>query len=63
MTKLFTAICFDNLVKAYKYRRILNRERNLKNFESFARSKGIIYVNYYDRETQKFIMRKNISTI
>ena len=63
MTKLFTAIGFDATGKAFKYRRILNRERNLKNFESFARTKNIIYVNYYDRETKNFVMRKNISNM
>lgn len=60
MEKLLTAICFDKNNKAYKYRRIINRLGSVDNFEKFLRTKNIIYVNYYDKESKKFIRQKRL---
>jgi len=58
--KLLTAICFDLDNKAYKYRRIQNNTRSLNNFESFARTKSIKYINYYDRDTKLFLRQQKL---
>ena len=60
MEKLLTAICFNQDNKAFKYRRIINRLGSIENFENFLRSKNIIYVNYYDKETKKFIKQRKL---
>lgn len=60
MTKLLTAICFDFNNKAYKYRRIQNKDSSINRFESFCRTKSIKYVNYYDKETRRFLRQKKI---
>jgi len=60
MTKLLTAICFDLEGKAYKYRRLINKPVSLAKFETFCKTKNIKYINYYDRETKRYIRRSNI---
>lgn len=60
MTKLLTAICFDKLGKAYKYRRLQNKETHIKRFESFCRTKNIDYINYYDKETRAYLRRQKL---
>jgi len=53
-TKFFTAIFFDSSKKAYKYRNIGNNTHHLQKFEHFARSKGAIEINYYQKQDGKF---------
>jgi hypothetical protein len=60
MEKLITAIAFNKENKAYKYRRIINRLGTVEKFENFLRSKNIVYVNYYDKETRKFIQQRRL---
>jgi len=57
---MLTAICFDSNNKAFKYRRIINKLGSVENFEKFLRTKNIIYVNYYDLQTKKFITQKRL---
>lgn len=56
MAKLLTAICFfsskeDRL--PLKYRNINNEEK----FINYVRNKGVLYVNFYSKETKEFIKR------
>lgn len=51
----YNAIFFDRNSRAYKYRTIKNMER----FESYITGKfDVLYINYYDRKTRKFLFRK-----
>jgi hypothetical protein len=52
----YTAICIDNIGKAYKYRNI--KKSNFDNFEKFVGAKNIIYINYYEKQSKKFSHRK-----
>jgi hypothetical protein len=51
-----TALCCDSLGKWKKYRNI--REDRLLNFEKFAKLNGIRYINYYNKISKNFVMRK-----
>jgi len=53
---LYTCIIFfdaKNSIQPAKYRKI----NNLDNFESFARRRGGIYFNVYEKETKIFVKR------
>lgn len=54
-----TAICFDFQNKAYKYRNIKNNDRQKTAFEKYCASKEIAYINYYGKESRKFLYRVN----
>jgi hypothetical protein len=56
-TKFFTAIFFNSEKKAFKYRNIANKEPQLANFLHFAKSKGAVEVNLYDKFTKQFIRK------
>ena len=54
--KLLTAICFFNpklSAAPLKYRNINNVEK----FVAFAAGKGVMYVNFYAKESKQFIQR------
>lgn len=62
--KHYTAICFDANNKPYKYRHIDTEK--LASFEKFARTAKynkpeIIYINYYDSKTKKFVFQVNFN--
>ena len=51
--KIFTAICFFHVreqKQPLKYRNIVNKEK----FCSWIATKGVIYVNWYDKETKQY---------
>ncbi len=55
------AICFDSAGKAYKFHNIKNTQFRRKKFEQFAKQKyAVIYVNWYCRNTRKFIEQTKI---
>jgi len=56
-TKFFTVIFFNLEKKAFKYRNIPNKEPQLANFLHFAKSKGAIEINLYDKFTKLFIRK------
>jgi len=58
MLNYFTAICFDTNGKAYKYRNI--SKSKIINFEKFAKSKNIIYINYYFKQSRLFSHQEKI---
>jgi hypothetical protein len=60
MEKLLTAICFNDKNKAFKYRKIINRLGTVDKFETFLKSKNIVYINYYDSVTKKFLYQKKM---
>ena len=52
--ELFNAICFISKdVAPLKYRGIHNKEK----FEKFAKTKGVAYINYYNKKTRIFAGR------
>lgn len=56
MAKLMTGICFfspkdDKL--PLKYRNINNEQK----FINYVKEKGVMYVNFYSKETKEFIKR------
>lgn len=51
----YTALCCDNFGKWFKYRMIGEKKTN--EFEKFARSKQIRYINYYNKKTKLFVKR------
>lgn len=52
--ELFNAICFiAKDIPPLKYRGIHNKEK----FEKFAKTKGVAYVNYYNKKTRIFAGR------
>ena len=57
MDKYITAICFDFNDKPYKYRNIRNTARCREAFEKFCSIKEICYINYYSKDTRKFMVR------
>ena len=60
MPTYYNAIFFDNKTKAYKYRNIKDIER----FESYIRGKyEVLYVNYYDKKTKKYLFRNYLKRI
>lgn len=61
MSKFFTAIGIRPDGTALKYRNIPNQGPALAKFEAFIKSKGVAYVNYYDRENRSFVRRAAIS--
>jgi len=60
MSKKLIAIGITQDKTAYKYR-LQNTPRSLSSFEKFIKTKGVIYVNYYDKDTRAFIRRAKIS--
>jgi hypothetical protein len=54
--KIFVAICLTPEKKAYKYR-MMNTQRSLSSFERFAKTLNIEYINYYEKETRRFVRR------
>jgi hypothetical protein len=55
MEHYYTALCCDNFGKWYKYRMI--RKSKTNQFEDFAKTKQIRYINYYDKSTKLFVKR------
>lgn len=60
---LYNAIGFDINGKAYKYRNV--EAHKLKNFEQFCitdkwNKPPLLYVNYYNARTKKFIEQKRL---
>ena len=55
------AIAFNVAGKPYKYH-IRNKPSEIISFERFLALSGfgIIYVNYYDKESQRFLVRHQI---
>jgi hypothetical protein len=56
-TKFFTAIFFNSEKKAYKYRNISAKEPGYSKFLDFAQSKQAVEVNFYDKNTRKFVKK------
>lgn len=55
--QLLTAICFYHVNDGrnpHKYRNISGIDK----FMIFAKTKGFLYVNFYDKETKNFIERR-----
>jgi hypothetical protein len=53
----FTAICFFHYSKEmqpHKFRNIANIDKFMK----FAKEKGYLYVNFYDKVTRDFLYKK-----
>jgi hypothetical protein len=59
--KYMTAIVFTAEGKALKYHNIVNTTGKRDSSERFFRSKGGIYVNYYDKKSREFIERINLT--
>lgn len=54
----YNAIFFDRNSKAYKYRTI----KSIEKFEGYITSKfDVLYVNYYDKKTKRFLFRNYIN--
>lgn len=56
MKKLLTAICFFSPKEdrhPLKYRNINNVEKFIK----FVEPKGVLYINFYNKETREFVNR------
>ena len=54
----YNAIFFDRNSKAYKYRTI----KNIDKFEGYITAKfDILYINYYEKKTKRFLFRKYIN--
>lgn len=49
------AICYDKKNKEFRYRRIFTQMGSLENFENYCKQKNFIFINYYDKQTNKFI--------
>jgi hypothetical protein len=54
MTNLL-AICYDKKNKEYRYKRIFAHIGSIENFENYCKQKKFIFINYYNRDTNKFI--------
>ena len=57
MTNYYTAICFFHFSEnkqPWKYRNIKNKE----NFIKFAAKHGVLYVNFYSKNTREFAGRE-----
>lgn len=54
----YNAIFFDKNSKAYKYRTI----KNIDKFEQYIAGKfDILYINYYDKKTKRFLFRNYLN--
>ena len=60
MSKKITAIGVTADKKFYKYKYVYNTPRSINTFEKFMKTKGVIYINYY--ENGRFIKRNNIQS-
>jgi len=56
-TKFFTIIFFNNEKKAFKYRNIQNNQVSISKFILFAITKNVVEMNFYDKNTKKFIKK------
>lgn len=55
MQTYYNAIFFDRKTNAYKYRNI----NNIEKFENYIQGKfDILYINYYDKKTKKYLFRR-----
>jgi len=58
--KLMTAIFFDAAGKAYKYHNIPDTIPGRAKFSVFAKKKGGVYINWYDKKTRAFEMQEKL---
>ena len=49
------AICYDSKNKEFRYRRIFTQLGSIENFENYCKQKKFIFINYYDKESKKFL--------
>jgi len=56
-TKFFTIIFFNNEKKPFKYRNIKNNQLSISKFILFAITKNVVEMNFYDKNTKKFIKK------
>ena len=55
MNNYYTALCCDNFGGWKKYRNISIFK--IDQFEKFAKQIGVRYINYYDKQTKKYVKR------
>jgi len=61
MNKKIIAIGLTAEKKAYKYR-LMETPRSINSFERFAKTLKIEHINYYEKDTRRFIRRVKLIT-